>query len=349
MAWVIFLILLALFFDYLNGFHDAANAVSTVISTRVLSPRLAVWWAAFFNFVAFLIFGTAVAHTIGSGIISTEFIDANLVFGALVGACGWNLITWWFGLPSSSSHALIGGLIGAGFLKGGAQALVAGGILKTVAFIFISPLLGFLLSTIIGIIVFNIANHFKPAKVDGFFRKAELFSAAAYSLGYGGNDAQKTMGIVSMLLIGNMTGADITPLQEFFYSHEELLAAQGGAFVVPFSVVLICQAAIALGTLSGGWRIVKTMGQKITRLRPVDGFCAESAAGISIFFASFLGIPVSTTHTITGSIVGIGALRRLSGVHWGVAKRIVWAWFITIPAAALISALAYTLKVWIFN
>ena len=349
MAWVIFLILLALFFDYLNGFHDAANAVSTVISTRVLSPRLAVWWAAFFNFVAFLIFGTAVAHTIGSGIISTEFIDANLVFGALVGACGWNLITWWFGLPSSSSHALIGGLIGAGFLKGGAQALVAGGILKTVAFIFISPLLGFLLSTIIGIIVFNIANHFKPAKVDGFFRKAELFSAAAYSLGYGGNDAQKTMGIVSMLLIGNMTGADITPLQEFFYSHEELLAAQGGAFVVPFSVVLICQAAIAIGTLSGGWRIVKTMGQKITRLRPVDGFCAESAAGISIFFASFLGIPVSTTHTITGSIVGIGALRRLSGVNWGVAKRIVWAWFITIPAAALISALAYMLKVWIFN
>ena len=204
-----------------------------------------------------------------------------------------------------------------------------------------------MLSTIIGIIVFNIANHFKPAKVDGFFRKAELFSAAAYSLGYGGNDAQKTMGIISMLLIGNMTGADISALQEFFYSHEELLLARSGEFVVPFSVVLICQAAIAIGTLSGGWRIVKTMGQKITRLRPVDGFCAESAAGISIFFASFLGIPVSTTHTITGSIVGIGALRRLSGVHWGVAKRIVWAWFITIPAAALISAIFYTLKVWI--
>ena len=348
MSWIIFLILLALFFDYLNGFHDAANAVSTVISTRVLSPRLAVWWAAFFNFVAFLIFGTAVAKTIGAGIIYTQFIDSNLVFGALIGACGWNLITWWFGLPSSSSHALIGGLIGAGFLKGGTDALVASGILKTVAFIFISPMLGFVLSTCIGILVFRIANHFKPAKVDGFFRRAELFSAAAYSLGYGGNDAQKTMGIISMLLVGGMAGADITPLQEFFYSHQELAAIHHGEFIVPFSVVIICQAAIAIGTLSGGWRIVKTMGQKITRLRPVDGFCAEAAAGTSIFFASFLGIPVSTTHTITGSIVGIGALRRLSGVHWGVAKRIVWAWFITIPAAALISAIAYELKVLLF-
>ena len=348
MAWIIFLILLALFFDYLNGFHDAANAVSTVISTRVLSPRLAVWWAAFFNFVAFLIFGTAVAKTIGAGIIHTQFIDANLVFGALVGACGWNLITWWFGLPSSSSHALIGGLIGAGLMKGGFQALVAAGILKTVAFIFIAPLLGFVFSTGVGIVVFNIANHFKPSKVDGFFRRAELFSAAAYSLGYGGNDAQKTMGIISMLLIGGMAGTDVTALQEFFYSHQELAAVHNGQFIVPFSVVIICQAAIALGTLSGGWRIVKTMGQKITRLRPVDGFCAESAAGSSIFIASFLGIPVSTTHTITGAIVGIGALRRLSGVHWGVAKRIVWAWFITIPAAALISAVSYAIKVWIF-
>ena len=345
MTWIIFLILLALFFDYLNGFHDAANAVSTVISTRVLSPRLAVWWAAFFNFVAFLIFKTAVAKTIGSGIVDINIVDADLVFGALVGACSWNLITWWFGLPSSSSHALIGGLIGAGFLKGGANALVAAGIFKTVLFIFVSPLLGFVLSTVIGILVFNICNYFKPSKVDGFFRRAELFSAAAYSLGYGGNDAQKTMGIISMLLVGGMAvGADITPLQEFFYSHEELVAMHAGEFVVPFSVVIICQFAIAVGTLSGGWRIVKTMGQKITRLRPVDGFCAESAAGISIFFASFLGIPVSTTHTITGSIVGIGALRHLSGVHWSVARRIVWAWFITIPAAAFISAVAYGLK-----
>jgi len=348
MAWIIFLIILALFFDYLNGFHDAANAVSTVISTRVLSPRLAVWWAAFFNFVAFLIFGTAVAKTIGAGIIHTQFIDSNLVFGALVGACGWNLITWWFGLPSSSSHALIGGLIGAGLCRGGAQALVASGILKTVAFIFIAPLLGFLFSTVVGIIVFNIANHFKPSKVDGFFRRAELFSAAAYSLAYGGNDAQKTMGIISMLLIGGMAGTDIAPLQQFFYSHEEWMAVQNGEFIVPFSVVIVCQAAIAIGTLSGGWRIVKTMGQKITRLRPVDGFCAEAAAGSSIFIASFLGIPVSTTHTITGSIVGIGALRRLSGVHWGVARRIIWAWFITIPAAAVISAVAYGIKVLIF-
>ena len=348
MAWIIFLIILALFFDYLNGFHDAANAVSTVISTRVLSPRLAVWWAAFFNFVAFLIFGTAVAKTIGAGIIHTQCIDSNLVFGALIGACGWNLITWWFGLPSSSSHALIGGLIGAGFLKGGTQALVASGILKTVAFIFISPLLGFILSSLIGIIVFNIANRFKPAKVDGFFRKAELFSAAAYSLGYGGNDAQKTMGIISMLLVGGLAGTEIAPLQAFFYSHQELAAIHQGEFIVPFSVVIICQAAIAIGTLSGGWRIVKTMGQKITRLRPVDGFCAESAAGTSIFIASFLGIPVSTTHTITGSIVGIGSLRRLSGVHWGVARRIIWAWFITIPAAALIAAIAYELKVLLF-
>ena len=344
MTWIIFLILLALFFDYLNGFHDAANAVSTVISTRVLSPKLAVWWAAFFNFVAFLIFKTAVAKTIGAGIVDINIVDADLVFGALVGACAWNLITWWFGLPSSSSHALIGGLIGAGFLKGGANALVAAGIFKTVLFIFVSPLLGFLLSTVIGIGVFNICNYFKPSKVDGFFRKAELFSASAYSLGYGGNDAQKTMGIITMLLLGGVVGSDIAPIQQFFFTHEEWLAVCHGEFVVPFSVVIICQFAIAVGTLSGGWRIVKTMGQKITRLRPVDGFCAESAAGISIFFASFLGIPVSTTHTITGSIVGIGALRRLSGVHWSVARRIVWAWFITIPAAAFISAVAYEFK-----
>ena len=348
MTWIIFLIILALFFDYLNGFHDAANSVSTVISTRVLSPRVAVAWAAFFNFVAFLIFKTAVAKTIGAGIVDISVVDANLVFGALVGACSWNIITWWFGLPSSSSHALIGGLIGAGFLKGGTQALVAGGIFKTVMFIFISPLMGFILSTLIGIIVFNICNRFKPSKVDAFFRKAELLSASAYSLGYGGNDAQKTMGIITMLLLGGMAGADIAPVQQFFFTHEELVAVRNGEFIVPFSVVIICQLAIAIGTLSGGWRIVKTMGQKITRLRPVDGFCAESSAGISIFIASFLGIPVSTTHTITGSIVGIGSLRRLSGVHWGVARRIVWAWFITIPAAAFISAIAYELKILLF-
>lgn len=345
MTWIIFLIILALLFDYLNGFHDAANAVSTVISTRVLSPRLAVWWAAFFNFIAFLIFGKGVAETIGTGIVAQGVVDANLVFGALMGACGWNLITWWFGLPSSSSHALIGGLIGAGLVKGGVGALVMGGVLKTVAFIFIAPLLGFLLSTIIGIVVFNIANHFKPSKVDGFFRKAELVSAATYSLSYGGNDAQKTMGIISILIMGSMAMPELDPMREFLLNHEEMMSFRHGQFVVPNSVVILCQAAIALGTLSGGWRIIKTMGQKITRLRPVDGFCAETAGAASIFFASFLGVPVSTTHTITGSIVGIGALRRLSGVHWSVAKRIVWAWFITIPAAALISAISYTIKV----
>lgn len=348
MTWIIFLILLALFFDYLNGFHDAANAVSTVISTRVLSPKFAVAWAAFFNFVAFLIFGTHVAQTIGAGIVDIQLVDSNLIFGALMGACSWNLITWWFGLPSSSSHALIGGLIGSGIVKGGFGALVAGGILKTVAFIFISPLLGYLLSTIIGVITFNIANKFNPFKVDRFFRKAQLLSASAYALGYGGNDAQKTMGIISMLLLGGMAGAELGPIRDFFLTHNEMHLISQGQFVVPKSVVILCQGAIALGTLSGGWRIVKTMGQKITRLRPVDGFCAESGAAFSIFFASILGIPVSTTHTITGAIVGIGSLRRLSGVRWGTAKRIVWAWFITIPAAALISATFYLIKVWLF-
>lgn len=348
MAWIIFLIILALFFDYLNGFHDAANSVSTVIATRVLSPRIAVWWAAFFNFIAFLIFHTGVAKTIGSGIVHIDFVDATLVFGALCGACGWNLITWWFGLPSSSSHALIGGLIGAALVKSGPAALVYGGIFKIVLFIFVAPLLGFIFATIIGIIVFNLCSPFSHFKVDTFFRKAELFSAAAYSLSYGGNDAQKTMGIISMLLLGGLAGAEAEPVRNFLLSKTELAAANAGEFVVPLTVVLMCQAALALGTLSGGWKIVKTMGQKITRLRPVDGFCAESAGGLSIILASILGIPVSTTHTITGAIVGIGSLRRLSGVHWGVAKRIVWAWFITIPAAGLIAALAYQLKVWLF-
>ena len=347
MFWILFLILLALFFDYLNGFHDAANSVSTVISTRALSPKMAVAWAAFFNFIAFLIFKTGVAKTIGAGIVDIQVVDSNLVFGALMGACGWNLITWWFGLPSSSSHALIGGLIGAGFLKGGAQALVAGGIFKTILFIFVSPLLGFFLSTLIGILDFNLCRPFNPHKVDHFFRRAQLFSASAYSLGYGGNDAQKTMGIISMLLLGGMASADIGPIRDFLLTHEEMHAAMQGQFVVPLSVVLLCQCAIALGTLSGGWRIVKTMGQKITRLRPVDGFCAESSSAIALFFASFLGIPVSTTHTITGAIVGIGSLRRLSGVRWNVANRIIWAWFITIPASALISAVCYAVKVWI--
>lgn len=348
MLWILFLIILALFFDYLNGFHDAANSVATVVSTRVLSPKVAVAWAAFFNFIAFLIFHTGVAKTIGAGIVNIQIVDANLVFAALVGACGWNLITWWWGLPSSSSHALIGGLIGAGLVKGGFSVLVMGGILKTVLFIFLSPLLGFLLAIIIGILVFNLCRKANPYKVDHWFRKGQLLSAAAYSLGHGGNDAQKTMGIISMLLLGGLAGQEAAPIRDFLLSHEEMHAVAQGHFIIPLSVVLLCQGAIALGTLSGGWKIVKTMGQKITRLRPVDGFCAESAAGVSIFIASALGVPVSTTHTITGAIVGIGSMRRLSCVRWGVANRIVWAWFITIPAAALISALSYWLKTLLF-
>ena len=322
MLWILFLIILALFFDYLNGFHDAANSVATVVSTRVLSPKVAVAWAAFFNFVAFLVFHTGVAKTIGAGIVDIHIVDSNLVFGALMGACVWNILTWWWGLPSSSSHALIGGLIGAGFVKGGVNAL--------------------------GIIVFNICRPFNPYKVDHWFRKGQLLSAAAYSLGHGGNDAQKTMGIISMLLLGGLAGSEVAPIRDFLLTHEEMHAVAQGTFIVPLSVVLLCHGAIALGTLSGGWRIVKTMGQKITRLRPVDGFCAESGSAISLFIASVMGVPVSTTHTITGAIVGIGSLRRLSCVRWGVANRIVWAWFITIPAAAVISAASYLLKTWLF-
>lgn len=348
MTWILFLIVLALFFDYLNGFHDAANSVATVVSTRVLSPKVAVAWAAFFNFIAFLIFHTGVAKTIGSGIVDIQIVDSNLVFAALIGACVWNLITWWWGLPSSSSHALIGGLIGAGIVKGGVGALVAGGIFKTVLFIFLSPLLGFFLATLIGTLVFNICRKANPYKIDHFFRKGQLFSAAAYSLGHGGNDAQKTMGIISMLLLGGLAGSEVAPIRDFLLTHQEMHAVAQGNFIVPLSVVLLCQGAIALGTLSGGWKIVKTMGQKITRLRPVDGFCAETAAGSSIFIASALGVPVSTTHTITGAIVGIGSLRRLSCVRWSVANKIVWAWFITIPAAGIISALTYAVKAWLF-
>ncbi len=349
MTWIILLIVLALFFDYLNGFHDAANSVATVVSTRVLSPKVAVAWAAFFNFTAFLIFHTGVAKTVGSGIVDISIVDANLVFGALVGACAWNILTWWWGLPSSSSHALIGGLIGAGLVKGGINGLVMPGIIKTVLFIFVSPLLGFLLSFTIGTFIFNLFRKVNPFQVDRIFRIGQLFSASAYSLGHGGNDAQKTMGIISMLLLGGLAGQEAAPVRDFLLTHHELELVGQGQFIVPLSVVLLCYSSIALGTLSGGWRIVKTMGQKITRLRPVDAFCAESGSAISLFIASCLGIPVSTTHTITGAIVGIGSLRRLSSVRWSVAKRIVWAWFVTIPAAGIISAVAYWLKVIIFG
>ncbi len=322
-ATVLFLIALALFFDFLNGFHDSANSIATIVSTRVLSPRYAVVWAAFFNFIAFLFFGLHVANTVGKGIVDVAVVDPGIIFGTLFGACAWDIITWYFGLPTSSSHALMGGLIGASLVKAGWKSLVYSGIGKTVAFIFISPLLGLVLGTLIGVIVYRAFRNYAPMQVDHLFRKGQLLSAALYSLGHGGNDAQKTMGIITVLLFS--TGM------------------LGDTFHVPLWVVLSCHAAIAAGTLFGGWRIVKTMGQKVTKLRPVDGFCAESSAAVSLFISSALGVPVSTTHTITGSIMGVGSLRRLSAVRWGVAGQIVWAWILTIPCAAALSALAYYL------
>ena len=321
--WLIFLVVMALFFDFLNGFHDAANSIATVVSTKVLSPRYAVMWAAFFNFVAFMFFGLHVAGTIGKGIIDINVVDSQIIFATLVASCLWNLITWYLGLPTSSSHALMGGLVGGALVKAGPSALVSAGIFKTIAFIVISPVLGLILGVVIGIAVSWIFRRKTPMGVDTFFRKGQLFSAAAYSLGHGGNDAQKTMGIIAGLLFS--------------------AGLLGNTFHIPLWIVLSCHAAIALGTLSGGWRIVKTMGEKITKLRPVDGFCAESGAAISLFIASFFGIPVSTTHTITGSIVGVGSLRRLTAVKWVVAGQIVWAWVLTIPAAAAISAITYYL------
>ena len=348
MTWIIFLILLALFFDYLNGFHDAANSVATIVSTRVLSPKLAVYWAAFFNFAAMFVFHTTVAKTIGAGIVDISIVDTNLVFGALAGACAWNLITWWWGLPSSSSHALIGGLIGAGLVKAGTSALVAKGIIKTVVFIAIAPVLGMFLSIFMATIVFSLFRRANPFKVDYIFRKGQLVSAALYSLGHGGNDAQKTMGIIMMLLFGGMTaGIDgMQFMRDFLLTAKEAAAyAETGKAFVPMSVIVLCYSAIAFGTLSGGWRIVKTVGQKVTRLKPVDGFCAESGAAASIFISTVLGVPVSTTHVITGGIVGIGAFHRASAVRWGVARKIVWAWIVTIPMAALIAALGYVMVV----
>lgn len=325
--YVALLILLALLFDFLNGFHDAANSIATVVSTRVLSPRYAVMWAAFFNFIAFLFFGLHVAGTIGKGIIDITIMDKNLIMATLVAACLWDVITWYFGLPTSSSHALMGGLIGAALVKAGIQGLIWSGILKTIAFIFISPILGLVLGLVFGTIVYRLFRRFRPTQVDKYFRKGQLVSAALYSLGHGGNDAQKTMGIIAGLLVsvGSITLAPNQELQD----------------VIPIWVVLSCQAAISLGTMFGGWRIVKTMGQKISKLRPVDGFCAESAAAVTLYISTFLGVPVSTTHTITGSIMGVGAMKRLTAVRWGVAGQIIWAWILTIPCAAAISALAY--------
>lgn len=320
---MIFLILLALFFDFLNGFHDSANSIATVVSTRVLSPKIAIIWAAFFNFIAFLFFGLHVANTIGKGIVDISVMDKGIIFGALIGACGWNIITWYFGLPTSSSHALIGGMMGSALVKSGPGSLIWPGILKTVAFIFISPALGLILGVVFGIIVYWAFRKSSPLQVDHIFRKGQLISAAFYSLGHGGNDAQKTMGIIASLLFSS--------------------GLLGAKFYIPFWVVICCYSAIALGTMSGGWRIVKTMGQKVAKLRPMDGFCAEIGAAITLTVSSAFGIPVSTTHTITGAITGIGSLKRLSAVRWGVAGRIVWAWVLTIPCSAAISALAYIL------
>jgi PiT family inorganic phosphate transporter len=317
---LIFLILLALAFDFLNGFHDSANSIATVVSTRVLSPKRAVIWAAFFNFVAFLFFGLHVADTIGKGIIDIAIIDKTVIFGTLVGACGWNLFTWYFGLPTSSSHALIGGMIGSALVKTGTSALVWKGILKTVIFIVISPTVGLLLGLGLGLIVYNLFRNSPRTLVDRFFRKGQLVSAALYSLGHGGNDAQKTMGIIASLLFS--------------------AGLLGDKFYVPFWVVIVCHSAIALGTMMGGWRIVKTMGQKVAKLTPVDGFCAESGAAVVLFVSSAMGIPISTTHTITGSIMGVGSIKRFSAVRWGVAGTIIWAWILTIPCSAVIAAIS---------
>lgn len=315
------LIGVALVFDFLNGLHDAANSIATIVSTRVLRPRYAVFWAAFFNFIAFLFFGLHVAETIGRGIVSADIVTPAVIFAALVGAIAWNLITWALGIPSSSSHALIGGLVGAALAKTGFSAIVWTGLLKTTAAIVLSPMTGFVLALVLTLMVTWTFVRSTPFQVDRVFRVGQFISASLYSLGHGGNDAQKTMGIIAVLL----------------YSQGML----GGEFHVPFWVVITCQAAMALGTLMGGWRIVHTMGSRITRLNPMQGFCAETGGAITLFAATWLGIPVSTTHTITGAIVGVGAARRTSAVRWGVASNIVTAWVVTIPAAATISAATY--------
>ncbi len=317
------LIVVALLFDFLNGLHDAANSIATIVSTRVLRPHYAVFWAAFFNFIAFLFFGLNVAQTIGTGIIDASVVDARVVFGALMGAISWNLITWAFGIPSSSSHALIGGLVGAGVARNGIGAIVWGGLSKTGAAIVLSPMVGFTLALLLVLIVSWILVRATPFAVDNAFRMLQFLSASLYSLGHGGNDAQKTMGIIAVLL----------------YSQGHL----GGEFHVPFWVVIVCQLAMGLGTLFGGWRIVHTMGSKITRLTPLQGFCAETGGAVTLFMATGLGIPVSTTHTITGAIVGVGAARRVSAVRWNIAGSIVIAWIVTMPASGLIGAAFYAL------
>ena len=328
--WVVaLLVFMAIAFDFMNGFHDAANSIATVVSTGVLKPGHAVIFAASFNLLALFIFHLSVAATVGKGIVQPGVVDTHVVFGALMGAIAWNIVTWIYGIPSSSSHALIGGIVGAVIVKAGPSALVSAGIIKTVAFIFISPLLGFLLGSLMMVLVAWLFRRATPSRVDRWFRRLQLVSAGAYSLGHGGNDAQKTIGIIWMLLIatGYTAASDAAP---------------------PAWTIIVCYTAIAAGTMFGGWRIVKTMGQKITKLKPVGGFCAETGGAITLFVATLLGIPVSTTHTITGAIVGVGSTQRASAVRWGVAGNIVWAWILTIPDSALVAVGDYWISLQIF-
>ncbi|MBI2251166.1 MAG: inorganic phosphate transporter [Armatimonadetes bacterium] len=322
--YIVFIILTALVFDFVNGFHDSANSIATIVSTRVLSPKLAVLWAAFFNFAAAFLFGTAVAKTIGKGMVKIEVIDSHIILAGLIGAILWDLITWYLALPTSSSHALIGGYAGAAIAKAGFSAVIFSGWKKVLIFIVVAPLIGLILAFIFVIINYWIFNKFSPHKIDKYFRKLQLFSAALYSLGHGTNDAQKTMGIIAGLLFVNGY------LDKFY---------------IPFWVQILCYLFIAFGTMAGGWRIVRTMGSKITKLKPIDGFCAESAGAFSLFLSTHLGIPVSTTHVITGAISGVGAVQRLSAVRWGITLRIVWAWILTIPFSAIIAAFSYRLLI----
>ena len=326
---VVLLVILAVAFDFMNGFHDAANSIATVVSTGVLKPQQAVLFAAFFNVLAIAVFHLSVAATIGKGIVQPGVVDHHVVFGALIGAITWNLITWYYGIPSSSSHALIGGIVGAVIAKAGAGKLIGAGVLKTVVFIFISPVLGFMLGGLMMVLVAWVCRRSSPLRVDKWFRRLQLVSAGAYSLGHGGNDAQKTIGIIWMLLIaaGYVGAADKMP---------------------PAWVIWVCYLAIGAGTMFGGWRIVKTMGQRITKLKPVGGFCAETGGAITLFIATAMGVPVSTTHTITGAIVGVGAVRNASAVRWGVAGNIVWAWVFTIPATAFVAAVFYWISLTLF-
>ncbi|GAB1350938.1 inorganic phosphate transporter [Ignavibacteriales bacterium] len=318
---LIFIIFLALAFDFINGFHDAANSIATVVSTRVLSPRYAVAWAAFFNFVAFLVLGLHVANTIGKGIIEHDVVDLTVIGSGLTAAIIWNLLTWWLGIPSSSSHTLIGGLVGAALVKGGFHAIFGSEVLKIIVFIFVAPMIGIVTAYVFSLLVLYLCRNIAPRKVDKIFRKLQLLSSAAYSLGHGSNDAQKMMGVIFMALV---TTGYIGPKEE-----------------IPLWVVLACHGAIALGTLSGGWRIVKTMGQKITKLRPFEGFTAETAGALTLFGTALFGIPVSTTHTITGSIIGSGITKRLSAVKWQVTYELLWAWVLTIPVTAIIAMVLY--------